>query len=80
MRFVLFREFNSLMEALGTKRSRVRTAILKLSWQDLLAVWFLLKDFLNLYNKQRNDWQNAKIACLSYFFSCFLFVMVYLNS
>ena len=27
------------MEALGWKRSRVRTAIVELSWQDLFAVW-----------------------------------------
>ena len=27
------------MEALGWKRSRVRTAVVELSWQDLFAVW-----------------------------------------
>ena len=40
MRFALLRALNSLREALGRKRSCVRTAIVELSWQDLLAVWF----------------------------------------
>ena len=52
--FALFRAFNSSMEALGWKRSRIRTAIVELSWQDLFAVW-LAQSFPKIIHQEILD-------------------------